>query len=57
MYAMEPLKTKYSSFVNLKEYKPGTLHYPSEYTFDFFFVWKKFLEKNEPQLLTKDYNL
>lgn len=41
----KPLKTTYSTFVNLKEFKTGSLQHPSELTFNFFLCMENIFRK------------
>lgn len=47
----KPLSTKYSTFVNFKEYKHGSLHHPSENTFDFFLCLESIFRQNQNEVL------
>jgi len=46
----EPLKTEYSTFVNLKEYKQCCLNHASENTFKFF-LWMENIFRNNRSLV------
>jgi len=52
----EPLKTEYSIFLNLKEYKQGCLNHASENTFEFFLLMENIFRENRSLVLNNRKN-